>query len=260
MFIDTHCHLDLPPLSANLSPILRRAAAAGVGRFICPGVAPTYWSGTAALAAAHHDIYPAFGIHPLNVDAETAGSLAMLESYLAAAVAVGEIGLDYSEKSVDRSLQQDIFRQQLRLAAKYSLPLIIHCRRAFADLLRILAEETAGSCNGVMHAFSGSVETARQCIAMGLAIGIAGAVTWTGAIKPVKIVAGIPLEHLVLETDAPDLTPEPHRGISNEPAFLVATARKVAAIRGVTLETVALTTTQNAERIFNVKSASLFTY
>jgi TatD DNase family protein len=149
---------------------------------------------------------------------------------------------------------------QLRLAAKRSLPLIIHCRRAFADLLRIIAEESPGRISGVMHAFSGSVETARACIGLGLQIGIAGAVTWSGAVKPVQLVREIPLENLLLETDAPDLTPEPQRGRSNEPAFLVSTAHTVSAIKGVSLQAVAQTTTRNAERIFHVKPAPFFTY
>jgi len=252
MFIDSHCHLDLPPLCEDLPQILQRAAAAGVGHFICPGVAPARWEGIAATAAAHRCIAPAFGIHPQNVCSASAGELPALARYLAKAVAVGETGLDYSDKSVDRQLQQLIFRQQLRLAAQHSLPVIIHCRRAFADLLRIIAEESANFCGGVMHAFSGSVETAREAIALGLQIGIAGAVTWHGAVKPVQVVREIPLEHLLLETDAPDLTPEPQRGRANEPAFLVATAQKIADIKGVSLEAVALATTLNAKRIFHV--------
>ena len=260
MLIDTHCHLDLPPLAANLPQVLQRAAAAGIGHFICPGVAPRDWEGIASTAAANRSVSSAFGIHPLHVCKESYAALPSLEQYLAKAVAVGETGLDYTDRSCDRLLQQDIFRQQLRLAAKYSLPVIIHCRRAFADLLRIIAEESAHRCGGVMHAFSGSVETARECIALGLQIGIAGTVTWSGAVKPVQVVREIPLEHLLLETDAPDLTPEPQRGRTNEPAFLVATAQKIASIKSLSLETVALTTTQNTERIFHVEPASFFPY
>lgn len=260
MFIDTHCHLDLPPLADQLPLILQRAVDAGVNRCICPGVSPAGWHGLAATAAANPGISPAFGIHPLHVNRESEQNLAALEQYLSGATAVGEIGLDYSDRSCDRRLQQDIFRQQLRLAAKKSLPVIIHCRRAFADLLRILAEESGSSAGGVMHAFSGSVETARQCLALGLQIGIAGPVTWNGAIKPVQIVREIPLEQLLLETDAPDLTPAPYRGSQNEPAYLVAIAQQIAALKGVTLEAVARATTRTAERIFHVKAASFLTH
>lgn len=258
MFIDSHCHLDLPPLIAKLPLVLQRAAAVGVRRFICPGVTPAGWEGLAAVAAANPVIAAAFGIHPQQVCAASAAALPLLERYLAVAVAVGEIGLDYSDRHVDRYLQQEIFRKQLRLAAGRSLPVIIHCRHAFADLLRIVAEESPGLCGGVMHAFSGSVETAREAIALGLQIGVAGAVTWSGAVRPVQVVRAISLDHLLLETDAPDLTPEPQRGITNEPAFLVATAQKIAAIKGVTLEVVAAATTRNTERIFHVAPAPLF--
>jgi TatD DNase family protein len=260
MFIDTHCHLNLPPLSTNLSQVLQRAAAAKVRRFICPGVSPAGWSSIAATAAVNPAIAPAFGIHPQWVNSESYGMLPELERYLASAVAVGETGLDYSDKNIDRRLQQELFRRQLRLAGKYSLPVIIHCRRAFADLLRIVAEESAGIVGGVMHAFSGSVETARECISLGLLIGIAGAVTWSNAIKPLQVVREIPLEQLLLETDSPDLTPEPYRGMSNEPAYLPAIARKIAAIKGVPVEAVAAATTHNAERIFHVNRASFLTH
>lgn len=260
MFIDTHCHLDLPPLSANLPQILQRATAAGVGRFICPGIAPARWDGVTATAATSPAIFPAFGIHPQNIDSSSAAALPALERHLANAVAVGETGLDYTDRNTDRQLQQDLFREQLRLAAIASLPVIIHCRHAFADLLRIITEESANLHGGVMHAFSGSVETARACIDLGLQIGIAGAVTWSNAIKPVQVVRDIPLAHLLLETDAPDLTPEPQRGMINEPAFLVATAQKIAEIKGISLEAVAQATTRNAERIFHVNPASLFPY
>lgn len=259
MFIDSHCHLDLPTLGADLPRVLQRAFAADIRHFICPGVTPAGWSGIAATTAAHPSISPAFGIHPQHVCSESHAALPELERYLAHAVAVGETGLDYTDRESDRQLQQDIFRQQLRLAVKYSLPVIIHCRHAFADLLRILAEEAAGRVSGVMHAFSGSVETAREAVAMGLHIGIAGAVTWNGAIKPVQVVREMPLEQLLLETDSPDLTPEPYRGRANEPAFLVATAEKIAAIKGVSLEAVALATTRNTERIFHVKAAPFLT-
>jgi TatD DNase family protein len=251
MFFDSHCHLDLPPLSSELPQVLQRAAAAGVGGFVCPGVTPAGWVGIAAVAAAHPAIRPAFGIHPQQVDSDSFAALTQLERYLPAAAAVGEIGLDYSDADNNRTVQQELFRCQLRLAVQHSLPVIIHCRRASADLLKILGEESAGRWRGVMHAFSGSVETARQCIALGLMIGVAGPVTWSGAVKPLQLVREIPLEHLLLETDSPDLAPEPHRGTVNEPAFLTLIAGRVAVLKGVSPDTVARVTTANAERIFN---------
>lgn len=252
MFIDTHCHLDLPPLSAELPLILQRAAASGVSGFICPGVAPAGWQGVATMAANNPAIHPAFGIHPLQVDKDSCLFLEQLATYLAEAVAVGEIGLDYCNGSAERSLQQQLFRKQLQLASVFSLPVIIHCRYAFADTLRIFSEESKGMLGGVMHAFSGSAESACEAIRLGLLIGVAGSVTWEGAVKPVKMIRTVPLEKIVLETDAPDLSPQKHRGRLNEPAFIMEIASKIAEIKGVSVEEVARITSINAQRLFNV--------
>jgi len=149
-----------------------------------------------------------------------------------------------------RELQQAVFRSQLRIALRADLPVIIHCRKALHDLLRILAEEAGGPVQGVVHAFSGSVEIARNCVAMGLKIGIAGPATWSNAVRPVTVVEMIPLEHLLLETDSPDLPPEPHRGEVNEPAFLVDIARRVAELKAEEADYVATMTTENARRTF----------
>ena len=252
MFIDTHCHLDLPPLVAELPLILQRAAAAGVTEFICPGVAPAGWQGIAKLAASNSAIKPAYGIHPQQVDKNSFQLLEQLATYLDGAVAVGEIGLDYYQDSAERLLQQQLFRKQLQLARKFSLPVIIHCRKAFADTLAIFSEESAGELRGVMHAFSGSAETACEAIRLGLLIGIAGPATWEGAVKPQKMLKAVPLEKIVLETDAPDLSPQKHRGMANEPAFIVEVACKTAEIKGVAVEEVARITSINAQRLFNV--------
>ena len=250
MLIDTHCHLDLPPLADELAPVLARAAAAGVGRFVCPGVAPAGWDGIKALAAAHPAIRPAYGIHPLAVDDNSPAALVRLPGYLAAAVAVGEIGLDYYERSADREGQQAVFRQQLALAAACRLPVIIHCRAAFADLFRLL-DEAPTLVGGVLHAFSGSIESARAAITRGFLIGVAGPVTWENARKPVELVRELPLATLLLETDAPDLAPAPYRGGVNEPANLPLIAARVAAIKGLAAAEVARVTSENAERIFH---------
>ena len=149
-------------------------------------------------------------------------------------------------------LKKTAFRFQLRLAVEQGLPVMLHCRRAFQDLLAILMEENVQRVGGVMHAFSGSPEIARECIRLGLAIGVAGTVTYHNAVRPIEVVKACRLSILLLETDAPDLTPEPHRGMANEPAFLVAIAGKVAEIKGVSRAEVARVTTANAERLFRI--------
>lgn len=249
-FFDTHCHLDFPPLQARIKDVLARARSAGIGSFVVPGVAPDGWPRIVALAAQEAGVLPAIGLHPFHAHLHTPPLLDELDNYAAQVVAIGEIGLDYLVPFPDRIQQQKAFRSQLRLAVAAGLPVILHCRRAFQDLLAILREEGAGRVRGVMHSFSGSVETARECISLGLLIGVSGTVTYRNAVRPVDVVRQIPLEHLLLETDAPDITPEPFRGRDNEPAFLLTTARKVADLIEIELSVVAEVTTRNARALF----------
>jgi TatD DNase family protein len=252
MLIDTHCHLDYLPFSPRLPEILTSAAHCGVLRFIVPGVEPGSWERIISLSRDDERIFAAPGVHPMHADRWSAAAGESLQRLVPEIVAVGEIGLDYLEGMPPRELQQAVFRAQLKIAKSAGLPVIIHCRKAFADLLRILSEEQV--IGGVMHAFSGSVEIARECIGRGFKIGVAGPVTWKNAVRPVKVVEEISLQHLLLETDSPDIPPEPHRGEVNEPAFLVDIARKVAEIKGVAVEEVADVTTENAKNVFLYKN------
>jgi TatD DNase family protein len=252
MFIDTHCHLDAPTLFARLPELLGNARRAGVGRFIVPGVGPDGWQGIAMLAAREDGVFPACGLHPMLARLYSEELLAELARYAETAVAIGEIGLDYLITDVSREQQLTAFRAQLRLAVTTGRPVLIHCRRAFRDLLQILREEQVARVGGVMHAFSGSPDVARECIGLGLAIAVAGPITYLNAVRPLEVARNVSLDHLLLETDAPDLTPEPFRGIDNEPAYLVEVARKVAKIKGVTVAEVERVTTANAERLFRL--------
>lgn len=253
MFIDTHCHLNLPPLRHRLESACAAAAARGVTRFVVPGVSPASWAEIQSLASDLSGIFPAAGLHPMLAHLISDQVLDRLASLRDRVVAVGEIGLDYL-LDVPRGLQQEAFRRQLRLAVALGLPVIVHCRKAFRDLLAILRSERIDRVGGVMHAFSGSVETARQCLDLGLYIGMAGPVTYPNAVRPVAVAREIPLEALLLETDAPDLTPEPHRAQANEPAFLPEIAQKIAQVRGTTVAHVADVTTHGAERLFRLPS------
>lgn len=254
--VDTHCHLDLHPLVDRLPAVLDRAGAAGVRRYVVPGVTAEAWPAIAACAREYPVILPAFGLHPMQAAACSEKVLADLTRFLPQAVAIGEIGLDYLLPDPDRERQRTAFRAQLRLAVAAGLPVLIHCRRAFNDLLTILREERVGRVGGIMHAFSGSVEVAKACIRLGLLISISGTVTYHNAVRPVALVRALDLESLVLETDAPDMTPEPWRGQDNEPAFIVETARTVATIKGVDTATVAVVTTCNALRLLDRHSNS----
>ncbi len=252
MLTDTHCHLDDPTLRPRITGVMTAARQAGVGRIIVPGVAPSGWDGIASLALEQDGVFPAFGIHPQAADQANDDTLARLATLAGTAVAVGEIGLDHLLTRIPRDIQVMAFREQLRIAVAAGVPVIIHCRRAFEPLLRLLREEGISRVGGVMHAFSGSVETARECIRLGLLISVAGTVTYANAVKPVAVAREISLEHLLLETDAPDMTPEPLRGPPNEPAFLTLTARRLAELKGVTPEQVARITSANATRLFRL--------
>ncbi|NVN89203.1 MAG: TatD family hydrolase [Desulfuromonadales bacterium] len=247
--VDTHCHLDCEPLRSDLPRILASARRAGVIGFVVPGVHPDDWGRITALSREHGGVMTAFGIHPMHADLAEDSALAALEKIAATGVALGEIGLD-PLYSVPLERQERAFRDQLRLAVALGLPVLVHCRRCFERTLWILREEKAGQVGGIMHAFSGSPEMAREFIRLGFCISLSGTVTWQGALRPVRLAREIPLENLVLETDAPDLTPQAHRGQPNQPAWMWEVLLEVADIRGMLVADVAHAVLNNTQRIF----------
>ena len=251
VLFDTHCHLDLEPLRSELPHILEEANSAGVTGFVIPGVHPDGWPGIAALAAENRQIFPAYGIHPLHAESATDQALESLLTLSTKGIAIGEIGLD-SSYPIPLDLQEQTFRTQLQMAVRCGLPVLIHCRQAFQRLLGVMREENARQVGGIMHAYSGSVEMAHDFIRLGFAIAISGTVTRHNAVKPLQVARGLPLQHLVLETDAPDMTPERYRGTFNRPAWITETAQRVAEIRGVSIEEVARITTDNARRVLRL--------
>jgi TatD DNase family protein len=184
-------------------------------------------------------VYPAFGIHPMHAGLADDACLSRLESFAQQAVALGEIGLDPAYQ-IPMEQQEHAFRQQLRLALRLGLPVLIHCRRAFQRTLQILREERIGQVGGIMHAYSGSPEMAREFIKLGLAISLSGIITHDSARRPLRVVQEIPLENLVLETDAPDLTPQRYLGLSNRPAHLPEILLAVARMKNISVFEAAL--------------------
>lgn len=249
--IDTHCHLDMEPLVLRLPQVLQRASAAGVNGFIVPGVHPGGWQRMSALAEEYHQIQVAFGVHPMHAASADDRILAQLAELAPHGIAIGEIGLDPSYP-VEPAVQEAAFREQLRLSVKMGLPVLVHCRKVFQRTLQIMREERSGQVGGIMHAFSGSPEMACEFIRLGFAISISGTVTWKNAVRPLRLAGEIALEHLVLETDAPDMTPQPYLGRFNRPEWLAETAVRVAELRGVSLETVAAATSYNARRVLRM--------
>ncbi len=253
--IDSHCHLDLEPLRSGWQQAVEEACAVGVQGFVVPGVHPDGWQNIAALAAETDLVFPAYGIHPLHAGCVDDQLLDRLLEVSSRAVAIGEIGLDPSSP-VPLEQQERVFRAQLRIAGQRGLPVLIHCRRAFQRVAAILREEHAAHAGGIMHAFSGSVEMAREFISLGFVISLSGTLTWHNAVKPLHVARELPLEYLVLESDAPDMAPERYRGASNRPAWIVDTAERVAEIRGIPLEDVARITTATVRRVLRIEKES----
>lgn len=233
MLIDTHVHLDAAEFDADRDAVIAAARAAGVGGFIVPAVEVANFDRVAALSAAHADIRHAYGIHPLYVEHAADDDLAVLEDCLAegSAIAVGEIGLDHFVPGLDRARQETFFVAQLKLARRFGLPVILHVRRAIDAILKHLRRiEVPG---GIAHAFNGSRQQADTLIAMGFKLGFGGAMTFDGSRRIRELAATLPLEAMVLETDAPDMPPAWARGGRNEPAALPRFAAVLAALRGV---------------------------
>lgn len=247
MLTDTHIHLDAHEFDADRDAVLARARAGGVGRFVVPGVDVASFDRVEALSRACADVHHAFGIHPLYVAAAADGDLEVLEARLArgGAVAVGEIGLDHFVTDVDPVVQERFFCAQLRFAQRLELPVILHVRRAVDAILKWLRRiEVPG---GIAHAFNGSRQQADTFVAMGFKLGFGGAMTFDGSRRIRRLAVEMPLEAIVLETDAPDMAPAWAQGLRNEPANLPRYAQLLGELRGVPVTEIVAATGRNAE-------------
>lgn len=251
--IDTHCHLDLDDYDRDRPEVIRRARDEGLAGFINVGFNLPSSSASIDLAQARADFWATVGVHPHEAGEVGPGTLARLRDLAlkTRVVAIGEIGLDFYRDLSPRPAQRDAFRRQLRLARELRKPVVIHDRDAHDEVLRILEEEAAG-LTVILHCFSGDVEMARTCLAAGYFLAIGGAVTFDKAKKTQEVAAFIPLNRLILETDAPYLSPEPFRGKRNEPARVAAVAAKVAEVRGESPAVIRAETTRTACRAFGL--------
>ena len=254
--IDSHAHLDMPEFERDRHETIERARANGVEAIITIGIGMKECRQALRIARSYPFIHAAIGIHPHNAETLQLQTLDFLESAAADSrvVAIGEIGLDFFRNRSPRDAQLRGFRAQLDLARSLNLPVIIHDRDAHEETLAILREEHAASAGGVLHCFSGDVKMAFACIDMGFYISIPGTVTFRNSRTIQDVVRKVPLEHMLIETDCPFLTPVPFRGRRNEPAHVRLVAEEIARIRGVSPGEVASMTTYNTKKLFSLPS------
>ncbi len=249
MLIDTHAHLDSPKFDSDREEVIARAQAAGIDTIVNIGFNRETIPTTMELAEKYPFIYAAVGWHPTDaVDMKLEEDLAWIESLCShpKVVAIGEIGLDYYWDTSPKEIQHTVFREQIRLARKLNKPIVIHNRDAHEDIVKLLREERASEVGGIMHCFSGSWEMAKMCLDMNFYISFGGPVTFKNARVPKEVMEKVPLDKMLIETDAPYLTPHPHRGQRNESAYVRLVAETAAEIKGLKLEDIAKITSDNA--------------
>ena len=248
---DSHVHLDAAEFDPDRAQVLARAEQCGVAEMLIPAIAAANWEPLRALCEGQPALHPAYGLHPLFLHQHRDADLDALEAWLGShdACALGECGLDFSDDSFDRERQLRFLRAQLQLARGFDLPLVLHARAAFEQVILEL-EKFDGQLRGVVHSFSGSMEQAQRLWKLGFHLGIGGPVTYERAHRLRGIVAEMPIEYLLLETDAPDQPDATHRGQRNEPARLPDILRCVARLRDDPESEVAGATTANARRLF----------
>lgn len=254
MLFDSHAHLDDSRFNKDREDIIKRARANGIKYILNAGADLTTSIAGVNLAGKHDMIYASVGVHPHDVkdmDEDTIEVLKALSNNKKV-VAIGEIGLDFYRDNSPRDQQRKWFRRQIELAKEVKLPMIIHDRDANQETFDTLNEYDAGEFGCLMHCYSGSLELAQEYIKRGIYISIAGPITFNNSRKLPEIAKEIPLEWLLVETDSPYLTPVPHRGKRNEPAYVKFVAEEIAKAKGISLEEVAHQTTANAKKLFNI--------
>jgi TatD DNase family protein len=251
--IETHAHLYAEEFKQDIHELIDKAIAAGVSQFVMPNVDEESIDTMLELEYRYPSIcYASMGLHPCYVKNDFERQLYTVENWLSkrSFVSVGEIGIDLHWDKTTFAMQQEALRIQLTFASKYALPVILHTRNAFAETCKVIEESGLSTVKGVFHCFSGSLEEAQRAIAMGYSLGIGGVVTYkNGGLD--KIIEGVELKDIVLETDCPYLAPVPHRGKRNEPSFIAIVAHKIAELKHCSVEEVIKITSTNAKQLFH---------
>ena len=254
--IDTHTHLDFPDFDADRPALLAESRALGVRQMVILGVYRDNWQRVWDLVQSDPDLHAALGLHPVYLDQHRPDDVVLLREWLSRLAghrqlcAVGEIGLDYYVPTLDRERQQVLFDAQLQLAVEFELPALIHVRRSHADVIATLKRMELKRA-GIIHAFAGSFEEAREYIKLGFKLGLGGAATWPQALRMHRVLAKLPLDAVVLETDSPDMAPAMFPGQRNSPAHLPAICEALAGIMAISAKQLAEASTANARRLFN---------
>ena len=252
MFVDSHCHLDFPELAAQLPEILKKMENNRVSHALCVSVNLPDWPGLMDIVERHDPLWASVGVHPDYEDTVEPDVHFLVEnSRHPKVVAIGETGLDYFRLKGDLTWQRERFRTHIRAAREANLPLIIHTRSSSADTISIMREESAQDAGGVMHCFTESWEVACQAMDLGFYISFSGIVTFKSAKELQEVARRMPLDRLLIETDAPYLSPVPFRGQMNDPSKVIHVAEMLAELRGVSLSTIEESSTKNFFNLFN---------
>lgn len=253
LYVDSHCHLNFPELQARLPELLEHMAAKQVTHALCVSVELAEFPVIASLAKAHANLYASVGVHPdYETSTEPTEDELVRLSETSKVVAIGETGLDYYRLTGDLDWQRARFRTHIRAARRCNKPLIIHTRSAADDTLRIMREEGAREVGGVMHCFTESWDVAQQAMDLGFLISFSGIVTFKNAHALHEVARRMPLEQMLIETDSPYLAPVPHRGKTNEPAFVAHVAEHLGRLKDVSCAQIGAQTTNNFMRLFNI--------
>ena len=254
LFVDSHCHINFPELNENIADVLAQMRQNEVVSALCVSVNLADVPQALALAERYPNIYASVGVHPDYEGVEEPDVARLVElARHPKVIAIGETGLDYFRLKGDLEWQRTRFRNHTRAARESGKPLIIHTREAAADTLRIMAEEGADKAGGVMHCFTETWEVAEAALAMGFYISFSGIVTFKNAKQLKDVAQRVPLERILIETDAPYLAPAPHRGRLNQPAYVKHVAEEIALLRGITLSETGQRTTENFARLFGLE-------
>lgn len=255
MLVDSHCHLDAPEFDRDRGLVIGRSQAAGVARQLVPAIDAAGWPKLREVCAQAPGLFPAYGLHPMFLARHRPQHLSQLREWVIRErpLAIGECGLDFYIEGLDASAQSDYFAAQLQLAREFDLPVVVHARRAVDAV--IAAIRKVDGVRGVVHSFPGSQEQAAQLWKLGFLLGVGGPVTYERAQRLRTLVTSMPLQQLLLETDAPDQPDAGFRGQRNEPARLVTVLECIAGLRNESMAALAAATTANAVRLFKLPSA-----